>query len=70
MNFHYYGETHLILDIIPNEYPTVPLDKNLFKVVIEDESNCDTTVKIWHHTYTYYGNRAVVWHGTVPKGNL
>ena len=70
LNFHYYGETHLILDILPNENPpVVPLDKNLFKIVVED---CNSTApeRIWHHTYTYYGERFVVWHGTVPKGNL
>ena len=70
LNFHYYGETHLILDILPNELPNaVPADKNLFKIVVEDRSSTNPA-RIWHHTYTYYGNRAVVWHGTVPKGNL
>ena len=70
LNFHYYGETHLILDILPNELPhAVPADKSLFKIVIEDRNSTDPE-RIWHHTYTYYGNRFIVWHGTVPKGNL
>ena len=70
LNFHYYGETHLILDILPNELPhAVPADKNLFKIVVEDRKST-APARIWHHTYAYYGNRCVVWHGTVPKGNL
>ena len=70
LNFHYYGETQLILDILPNELPhAVPADKNLFKIVVEDCNSTDPE-RIWHHTYAYYGDRAVIWHGTVPKGNL
>lgn len=71
LNFHYFGETHLILDIIPNENPpVVSADKFLFKVVIEDHQFDGSLRKIWHHTRTYYGDRAVVWNGSVPRDNL
>ena len=71
LNFHYYGETHLILDILPNEIPpVVPADKYLFMVVIEDNKLNEPLIKIWHHTKTYYGNRAIVWNGSVPRDNL
>lgn len=74
MNFHYFGERHLILVVFPNspEYPIVPLGHSLVQVVIEDYILwVDPQQKvIGHHTKALYGRRELVGQGIVDRGEL
>lgn len=53
MNYYYFGERHLVLNILPNSaaHP-ITSDHSLFRVIVEDAWN-DTA--IGHHTTAYYG---------------
>lgn len=76
LNFHYYGERHLVLNVLPDYVDggqaQVPSGHSLFKILIIDydiQQNEDLSV-IGHHTEAYYGLRSVVYHNSVVKGNL
>lgn len=58
MNFHYYGEWHLVNDILPLVAPSpIPMDHVLFHVDIHDYSYDDIIEIIGHHTQAFYGER-------------
>lgn len=70
MNFHYFGERHLVKDVLPNYGDTpVPSSHRLCNVYIR-EWNDRTTNKIYHHTQATYGFRDVIGEIIVVKGNL
>lgn len=53
MNYYYFGERHLVLNILPNSGTLpVPTDHCLFRVVVNDGKN-DTS--IGHFTTAFYG---------------
>lgn len=70
MNFHYFGERHLVKDVLPNygENP-VPSSHRLCNVYIR-EGNDRTTNKIFHHTQATYGRRETLGVILIEKGNL
>ena len=70
MNFHYFGERHLVKDVLPNygDNP-MPSSYRLCNVYIR-EWNDRTTNKIYHHTQATYGQRDIIGDCIVVKGNL
>ena len=75
MNFHYYGERHLVLNVLPDyvggNQVQVPSDYKLFNIVIEDFINeTPQNTEIGHHTKAYYGQREIVYHNIIVRGNL
>lgn len=73
LNFYYFGERHLVLDILPsyNEM-SLPYGHCLFNVVIEDykQEEFSITTAIGHHTIAYYGQKWVVSQGSFERENL
>lgn len=74
LNFYYFGERHLVLNILPTyNGMSLPYGHRLFNVQIEDyrktNQNYQTTA-IGHHTKAYYGQRWVVVKESVERGNL
>ena len=75
MNFQYYGERHLVLNVL-RDYDDgiqgpVPSDFKLFNVTIEDyHASYNQSLTIGHHTKAYYGQRETVYYNIVVKGNL
>jgi len=68
MNFYYFGERHLVQNILPNsDINPVPSDHRLFLVIVE-EGATDTT--IGHHTMAFYGLKNVIVQDSVHKINL
>lgn len=71
MNFQYYGEHYLVLNILPNYdgggQSPVPSEYKLFNVTIEDYK---TQTTIGHHTKAYYGQRETIYYNIVVKSNL
>ena len=70
MNFYYFGERHLVKDVLPNYEGTfVPSSHRLCNVLIS-EGNERATNKIYHHTQATYGQRDIIGDCVVVKGNL
>lgn len=71
MNFQYYGERHLVLNILPDYVDgnqlQVPSDFKLFNVFVDDYH---TLTNIGHHTKAYYGQRETIYYNIIVKGNL
>ena len=68
MNFHYFGERHLVNSVLPDYGDImVPLSHRLFNVTIIDELS-QTFIR--HHTQAMYGHRDVVGESIIIKGNL
>ena len=60
LNFHFFGEKHLVLNIFPNDTnDPVPAGHSLFQVVVDDYKTYENNVvsSIEHHTNAYYGYR-------------
>ena len=75
MNFQYYGERHLIMDILPNyedeSQSQIPSDFKLYVVTIEDyKISTGQSLTIWHHTKAYYGQRETIYYNIIVKSNL
>lgn len=72
MNFHYYGECKLVMEIFRSDFPSIPSTHSLFRVDVGDYKNTDSTgvVTIGHHTQAYYGIRETIGHNVVIKDNL
>ena len=71
MNFHYLGEKHLVINILPHQEDPIPSTHSLFKVVVQDyEIQGVGNTIIRHCTDAYYGHRDIVGHGSVIKENL
>ena len=75
MNFQYYGERHLVLNVLPNyddgSLGPVPPDFELVNVYIESySSNDEQGLTIGHHTIATYGLRETISHNIIVKGNL
>ncbi len=63
MNYYYFGERHLVLNVFPNDASNpVPGGLSLFKIIVEDNS---TNTTIEHHTKAYYGYRECVSQGSI-----
>lgn len=61
MNFHYFGEWHLVRDILPNVGASpVPTTHVLFQVNIQDFKEFDDDEIIGHHTEAFYGIKVLV----------
>ena len=69
MNFHFFGEKHLVQNIFPNDAEDpVPSGHTLFFVVVDDFSS-DTTIE--HRTTAYYGYCEAHIHDSIHHpGNL
>ena len=75
MNFQYYGERHLVLNVLPDYddevYDPVPSDFELINVHIESHKSDDgQNLTYWHHTIATYGLRETLYHNIIVKGNL
>ena len=72
MNYYYFGESHLVKDVLPCYGDThVPSSHYFFNVTIIDNKTIeDATTIVWHHTQAFYGHRDVVGDNTIIKGNL
>ena len=61
MNFHYFGEWHLVRDILPNVGTNpVPITHVLFQVNIQDFKEFGDDEIIGHHTDAFYGIRVLM----------
>ena len=70
MNFHYYGERHLVRNILPyHGNDLVPSSYRLCNVTIEDKTD-RTTNRIYHHTQATYGRRDIVGENMIERSNL
>lgn len=75
LNFQYYGERHLILNVLPNYVEggqvQVPSNYSFFRLYIDDYYYYpDQSKTIGHHTEAYYGQRNTVYHNLVDKDIL
>lgn len=75
MNFQYYGERHLILNILPDyedeSQGPIPSDFKLYIVTIDDYQNSsDQGLTIGHHTKAYYGQRENIYYNIIVKSDL
>ncbi|MBQ3738435.1 MAG: hypothetical protein II862_05555 [Bacteroidales bacterium] len=73
MNFQYFGERHLALNVFPADQTTpIPSGHSLFNVTITDFKNIiqNNVDEIGHHTCAYYGRREVLGENVIIKGNL
>lgn len=69
MNYHYFGERHLVKDILPNDamHP-VPSDHKLFHIIVEDQKRIDSSgLIIGHHTTALYGLQFMVSQDSIGK---
>lgn len=68
MNFFYYGERHLVKNVLRTYgNVSVPSTHNLINVIINDHHN---TSAIWHHTQATYGLVSGIGKNEIVKGNL
>lgn len=68
MNFHYFGERHLVKYILPLVASSpIPTGHVLFQVVIQEYSCDDLIEVIGHHTQAFYGERVLVAHEDIEK---
>jgi hypothetical protein len=72
MNFHYYGERHLVLNILRNSDTPIPITHSLYKIIIGDNEIIwgNNNKAIGHYTTAYYGFRDVIGNNISVKGNL
>lgn len=75
MNFQYYGERHLILNILPDyedeSQGPIPSDFKLYIVTIDDyQYSSDQGLTIGHHTKAYYGQRETIYYNIIVKSDL
>lgn len=68
MNYYYFGERHLVKDILPNDamHP-VPSDHKLFHIIVEDQRIDSSTLLIGHHTTALYGLQFMVSQDSIGK---
>ena len=68
MNYYYFGERHLVLNILPNsDNLPVPSDHCLFRVVVNDGEN-DTA--IGHFTTAFYGIPLLAFQDSIHKVDI
>lgn len=68
MNYHFFGEKHLVQNIFPNDAQNpVPSGHTLFFVVVDDFSS-NTTIE--HRTTAYYGYCEASVHDSISSGDL
>jgi len=73
LNYYYFGERHLILNVLPNEGDDpIPSTHSVYQILIKDETVKEglVDVKIGHKTIAHYGHIEIVGHGTVIKEDL
>ena len=75
MNFQYYGERHLILNILPDyedeSQGPIPSDFKLYIVTIDDyQYSSDQGLTIGHHTKAYFGQRETIYYNIIVKSDL
>lgn len=73
MNFYYFGERHLVLNILPNDtIDPVPSEHSLFQVIVEEYKTEEGSMvsSIGHHTIAYYGHREAVAHDSIHIWDL
>ena len=71
MNFHYYGECHLVQEVFRNDDNPIPSTHSLFQVTVTDfKTNESIAPIIGHHTFACYGIRDVIGHEFVDRGSL
>lgn len=72
MNYYYFGERHLVKNILRNDadYP-VPSNHILFQIVVDDETDTiDSIIRIGHRTIAYYGYELVASQDSIHKDVL
>ena len=69
MNYHYFGERHLVKNILPNDATLpVPSDHKLFHIIVEDQKRIESSVLlIGHHTTAFYGLQFMVSQDSIGK---
>ena len=72
MNFYYFGEQHLVLNVFPSDAnDPIPQGHSLFFVIVEDYTpTYGTTSTLEHHTTAYYGNRITTALDSIHPGVL
>ena len=73
LNYYYFGERHLILNILPNEGDDpIPSTHSVYKVFIEDETIKEggVVVIIGHYTEAQYCHIDIVGHNSIIKEDL
>ena len=70
MNYYYFGERHLVKNILRNDtdYP-VPPDYVLFQIIVNDKTDTinNSVIRIGHHTIAYYGFELMEYQDSIHK---
>ena len=73
MNYYYFGERHLVLNILPNDtINPVPSEHSLFLVIVQEYNTTygNTVLRIGHHTTACYGFREAIAHDSIHAWDL
>lgn len=73
LNYYYFGERHLILNVLPNEGDDpIPSTHSVYHILIEDETvmSANDIEKIGHYTEVQYGRIDIVSQHSIIKENL
>ena len=73
LNYYYFGERHLILNVLPNEGDDpIPSTHSVYHILIEDETVKvgNVVVQIGHRTEVQYGQIDIVGHNSIIKDYL
>ena len=71
MNYYYFGERYLVLNILPNDaVDPIPSGHHLFLVSVIDGCVSAMNEAIGHYTEACYGNRTIVSQGSINRDSL